>query len=74
MNFNKYEKFYVNKRNNIMFIFKFICPFANTLINYKANHGIALFIMSKKAYIEMKNFLGDLKSQKNLFNINKDWN
>lgn len=55
--FSDYEKIYVNKRNNIMFIFKFICPFANTLVKFKANHGIAFFITSKKAYIDMKKLI-----------------
>jgi hypothetical protein len=56
-----------------MFIFKYICPYADTLIKFKANHGITLFIMSKKAYIDMKNTLDDMKKQKNIFNVNKDW-
>lgn len=44
----------MNKRNNIMFVFKYICPYTDTLIYLKANHGIALFITAKKAYIDMK--------------------
>jgi hypothetical protein len=56
-----------------MFIFKYICPYTDTLIKFKANHGIALFITSKKAYIDMKNTLEDVKKQKNIFNLNKDW-
>lgn len=59
--FNDYEKLYINKRNNIMFIFKYVCPFANTLVYFKANHGIALFITSKKAFIDMNNTLDYLK-------------
>ena len=39
------------KRNDIMFIFKFVCPFVPNFYNIKANHGIALFVMSKKAYV-----------------------
>ncbi len=37
-----------------MFITKFICPNVNSLMTLKANHGIALFIMSKKAYLDCK--------------------
>lgn len=61
-NFNNYEKLYVNRRNNFMFIFKYVCPFTDTLIKFKANHGIALFITAKKAYIDMKKLLDDVKN------------
>jgi hypothetical protein len=37
-----------------MFIFKFVCPHVDKLSRIKANHGISLFIMSKKAYIDTK--------------------
>ncbi len=63
----------MNQRNNIMFVFKYICPYVFTLIKFKANHGIALFITAKKAYIDMKNILADLKSQRNIFNLKSDW-
>ena len=56
-----------------MFIFKFVCPYVNTLVKFKANHGIALFITSKKAYIDMKKFLVDMRSQRNFYDINKYW-
>lgn len=47
----KYEKLYLNKRNDIMFIFKFVSPYISSFYYIKANHGIAMFILSKKAYI-----------------------
>jgi hypothetical protein len=50
----EYEKKYLNRRNNIMFIFKFVTPNFYTLYNIPANHGIAMFITSKKAYHDMK--------------------
>ena len=56
-----------------MFIFKYVCPYTDTLVQFKANHGIALFITAKKAYTDMKNSLDDVKKQKNIFNVNKDW-
>lgn len=37
-----------------MFIFKFVSPFIPSFYNIKANHGIAMFILSKKAYIDIK--------------------
>jgi hypothetical protein len=56
-----------------MFIFKYVSPYSDTLVQYKANHGIALYITAKKAYTDMKNFVEDAKKQKNLFNLKKDW-
>lgn len=57
LTFGTYQKKYMNKRNNIMFIFKFVVPYMNIILKYKANHGIALFITSKKSYIDMKKFI-----------------
>ncbi len=40
-----------------MFIFKFVTPYIWDIYStVKANHGITLFILSKKAYHEMKEF------------------
>jgi len=50
----------MNKRNNIMFIFKFVVPYMNTILKFKANHGIALFITAKKSYIDMKKFISSI--------------
>ena len=52
-----------------MFITKFICPNVNKLIKIKANHGIALFIMSKKAYIDCKYLKNQLIEKKNIFSL-----
>ena len=65
----KYHGFYINKRNGLMFITKFICPNVNKLITIKANHGIALFIMSKKAYIDCKYLKNQLIEKKNIFSL-----
>lgn len=56
-----------------MFIFKYVCPHTDTLVNFKANHGIALFITAKKAYTDMKKILDEVKQERNIFNIDKDW-
>ena len=56
-----------------MFIFKYVCPYSDTLTQYKANHGIALYITAKKAYTDMKSLIEDVKKQKNLFNLKNDW-
>ena len=52
--FLKYEKLYFMKRNDIMFLFKFISPYIYGLLDIKANHGISMFMMCKKAYLDMK--------------------
>lgn len=39
-----------------MFIFKFVSPFVPNFYDINANHGISMFILSKKAYIDMKKF------------------
>lgn len=57
-----------------MFIFKFVSPFIPNFYNIKANHGIAMFILSKKAYLEMKKFHKDITDKKNIFNVLKYFN
>jgi hypothetical protein len=52
--FGTYSKAYFMKRNDIMFIFKYIAPYIFGLGEIKANHGISLFIMTKKAFMDMK--------------------
>lgn len=52
--FGAYSKAYFMKRNDIMFIFKYIAPYIFGLGEIKANHGISMFIMTKKAYGDMK--------------------
>jgi len=42
------------KRNEIMFIFKYIAPYVFGLSEIKANHGISMFIMSKKSLLDMQ--------------------
>jgi hypothetical protein len=37
-----------------MFIFKFVTPLINNLMAINANHQITLFVLSKKAYHQMK--------------------
>ena len=54
-----------------MFIFKFVAPFIPNFYNIKANHGINMFILSKKAYLEMKKLHKEMSEKKNVFNIPK---
>lgn len=54
-----------------MFIFKFVSPFIPNFYQIKANHGIAMFILSKKAYLEMKKLHKEMTEKKNIFNVSK---
>ena len=51
-----------------MFIFKFVAPYVNSLQHIKANHNIALFVMSKRAYLDMKKLKNDIQQKKKLPN------
>lgn len=37
-----------------MLMFKYIVPYIGSLYRIKATHEVTMFIMSKKAYIEIK--------------------
>ena len=50
-----------------MFVFKFISPYIGNFHYIKANHGIAMFIMGKKALLEMRDFLHHLCEKRNIF-------
>lgn len=65
----KYEKLYLNHRNNIMFIFKFVTPYIHNIFNIHANHDITLFILSKKSFLQMKAFHHHVKSKGNYFKL-----
>jgi len=52
-----------------MFIFKFVTPYVYNLYNIKANHGITLFIIGKKAYHDMKTFYNYLNLKTNFLKI-----
>lgn len=52
-----------------MFVFKFISPFVSNFYNIKANHGIAMFILSKKAFLEIKKLCKDITDKRNIFNF-----
>jgi uncharacterized protein with PQ loop repeat len=67
---DSYGKLYLNHRNNIMFIFKFISPYIYSLYGIKANHGITMFIASKKSYLQMKEFYALLTKRVNFLKLN----
>lgn len=57
-----------------MFIFKFVSPYVANFYNIKANHGIALFVLSKKAFLDIRKFIADMRDKKNIFNLQKYFN
>ena len=69
--FQRYEKAYINRRNDNMFVFKFIAPYVTNFNNIKANHGIALFMMSKKAYMDLNKMKKDMHNRANIFGFHK---
>ncbi len=52
-----------------MFIFKYITPFAPNFSFIKANHLITLFIISKKAYHDMKAYTKVLNDKRNVLEL-----
>jgi hypothetical protein len=53
-----------------MFIFKYVTPYIYSLYDINANHGITLFVISKKAYHDMKQFNASLRSRSNFLKLN----
>ena len=53
-----------------MFIFKYVTPYIYSFNEINANHGITLFIISKKAYHDMKRFNADIRSRNNVLKLN----
>ena len=70
----KYEKLYLNRRNNIMFIFKYVTPYIYNFYEINANHGITLFVISKKAYHDMKEFNRLLRDKINFMKLSPYFN
>ena len=64
----------MNKRNNIMFIFKFVTPYIYSLYAIKANHGINLFILSKKSYHDMKSFVNHMRNKTDFLKVGQYFN
>ena len=57
-----------------MFIFKYVTPYIYNLYTLNANHGITLFIISKKAYHEMKQLNYYIKSRQNFMKLSPFFN
>lgn len=59
--FLEHERAYMSARNIAMFIFKFVVPnFKHYQHKVKANHEVAMFIISKKAYLDLKALRDDI--------------
>ena len=57
-----------------MFIFKYVTPYVYNFANINANHGITLFIVSKKAYQEMKTLNNNIRNKTNFMKFNSYFN
>jgi hypothetical protein len=57
-----------------MFIFKYVTPYVFNFYNINANHLITLFIISKKAYHDMKAFNTSLKERDNFLKLSPYFN
>lgn len=57
-----------------MFIYKFVTPYTYTIADINANHGITLFILSKNAYHQMKNFHSYVKGRTNFLKLSEYFN
>lgn len=53
-----------------MFVNKFIQPYVDNFKNLRINHSTALFIFSKKAYLDLKALYQSMTKRKNIFNNN----
>ena len=52
-----------------MFVQKFIAPSVEELPKAKLKHEIALFLMYKKSFMDLKKFKIDVDDRKNIFNF-----
>jgi len=57
-----------------MFIFKFVTPYIYNLFRIKANHAITMFIISKKAYHDMKQFVESIKKEADILQLGPYFN
>lgn len=69
--FEKLEDLYIGKRNDIMFVNKYIQPNIQTFSHLRVNHEVAMFIFCKKTFMKLIRLKDDMKSKKNIFNIKK---
>lgn len=67
--FFEHERIYLSARNKAMFVFKFVNPHFEHYSRVKANHSTAMFILSKKAYLDLKALRYNIIGEKNIFNL-----
>ena len=65
--FEELEKLYLDRRNDIYFVFKFIIPHLQQFKDMKANHNVALFLLAKRSFLDMSIFLRAVKNNENIF-------
>lgn len=68
--FAKIQKLYVDKKNDLMFVDKFINPEIKNLDEkIRLNHSTLLFLLYKKACVDLTNMQESMDVNKNIFNF-----
>ena len=56
-----------------MFIFKFVVPNFPCYSRIKINHYCAMFVLSKKSYVDLKKLRKDMGEKKNIFKCPEEY-
>ena len=64
-----YKSKYLNRRNNIIFAFKYIVPYIHRFFKLPVVHANYLFIICKKTYQEIKIFSEAVFKKENIFKL-----
>lgn len=65
----EYSQLYLRRRNSIMLIYKFICPYFFSLWELKTDHYVPIFVLAKNSYKELKELFGHLVCKKNFLKL-----
>lgn len=60
---------YLNRTNNIMFVFKYIIPYVQLLSNLPVIHANYLYILCKYTYFELKQLRDAVTSREDIFKV-----
>lgn len=65
----KYKKLYLNRRNNIFFVFKHISPHIAQILKMPVIHANYVYILCKKAYHDLLKFDKAIESKENIMKL-----
>lgn len=69
----KYEYIYIKARNNCMFIFKFILPYAATFKKIQLSHSTLMFLLCKKSFMKIGYLSKLMKEKANPFALKENF-